>query len=80
LNKQCQPHLQNQQEVKAVVLLARHLQNEDISYRIITPYDAQKSALEKALDDEGLDRDNKCFNVDSFQGSSSPRALQVAHT
>jgi len=59
----------NQQEVEAIIPLAQHLQDEDTPYRIITPYDAQRSALEKALDGEGVDWHNKCFNVDSFQGN-----------
>ena len=61
-------HLQNEKEVEAIVLLARYLQDEGKSYRIITPYDAQRSELERALQAEGLNWHDKCFNVDSFQG------------
>jgi len=61
-------HLQNKKEVEAIVLLARYLQDEGKSYRIITPYDAQRSELERALEDEDLNWHDKCFNVDSFQG------------
>jgi hypothetical protein len=61
-------YLQNQKEIDAIVPLARYLQDEAIPYRIITPYDAQRSALENALKDEDLDWHDKCFNVDSFQG------------
>ena len=50
------------------MLLAQHLQDENISFRIITPYDAQRSALEQALKVEDLNWEDKCFNVDSFQG------------
>ena len=64
---------QNQREVEAVTVIAEHLQEEDISYRIITPYDAQRSAIEQALKDKELDWRDKCFNVDSFQGSFNPR-------
>ncbi|KAH9959578.1 P-loop containing nucleoside triphosphate hydrolase protein [Russula dissimulans] len=60
----------NQKEVEAIVLLARHLQEENTSYRIITPYDAQRNKLERALEDEDLKWQDKCFNVDSFQGPS----------
>ncbi|KAH9058402.1 P-loop containing nucleoside triphosphate hydrolase protein [Lactarius vividus] len=59
----------NRQEVKAVTLIAERLQEKGISYRIITPYDAQRSALEQALKDNELIWENKCFNVDSFQGN-----------
>ncbi|KAH9178234.1 P-loop containing nucleoside triphosphate hydrolase protein [Lactarius sanguifluus] len=59
----------NRQEVKAVTLIAERLQEKGISYRIITPYDAQRGALEQALKDNDLIWENKCFNVDSFQGN-----------
>jgi len=59
---------QNQKEIEAIVLLAKHLQDENVSYRIITPYDAQRGALEQALKEEDLNWKDKCFNVDSFQG------------
>lgn len=52
----------------AAVLLANHLQDENIPFRIITPYDAQRDALEQALKEEDLNWEDKCFNVDSFQG------------
>ena len=52
----------------AIITLAKHLQEENISFRIITPYDAQRSALEQALKEEDLNWEDKCFNVDSFQG------------
>jgi len=65
---------QNLQEVEAVMLIAEHLQEEDIPYRIITPYDAQRSELEQALKEKELDWHDKCFNVDSFQGSFNLRA------
>ncbi|KAF8263884.1 AAA domain-containing protein [Lactarius quietus] len=61
--------IMNPQEVEAVTLIAEHLQEADISYRIITPYDAQRSAIEQALKDRDLDWHDKCFNVDSFQGN-----------
>ena len=61
-------NLQNRKEVEAIVLLARHLQDENVPFRIITLYDAQRSALEEALLNEDLYSADKCFNVDSFQG------------
>ncbi|KAI0303790.1 AAA domain-containing protein [Multifurca ochricompacta] len=59
----------NQQEVEAVILIAEHLQEENVPFRIITPYDAQRSAIEQALQGGGLNWHDKCFNVDSFQGN-----------
>jgi len=60
---------QNKKEIEAVLLLAQHLQDEGKSYRIITPYDAQRSEIERALQEEELNWHGKCFNVDSFQGN-----------
>lgn len=49
-------------------LIAAKLESEHKSYRIITPYDAQRNALENSLKLYALTWQNKCFNVDSFQG------------
>lgn len=38
---------------------------------IITPYDAQRAEIARQLKAQGLQWD-KVFNVDSFQGTSSP--------
>jgi regulator of nonsense transcripts 1 len=38
------------------------------SYRIITPYDAQRGLLEDALKKEKIPWEDKVFCVDSFQG------------
>jgi superfamily I DNA and/or RNA helicase len=38
-------------------------------FKIITPYDAQRSEIEKRLMSEKLPWEDKCFNVDSFQGN-----------
>lgn len=48
--------------------IATKLENESKKYRVITPYIAQRDALEKTLKAAGLSWQNKCFNVDSFQG------------
>ncbi|OAX42497.1 hypothetical protein K503DRAFT_733553 [Rhizopogon vinicolor AM-OR11-026] len=38
-------------------------------FRIITPYDAQRSLIEEGLKNNQLEWEDKCFNVDSFQGN-----------
>lgn len=48
--------------------MAKVLQQENESFKIITPYDAQRSLIEETLKKNSLDAANKCFNVDSFQG------------
>jgi len=58
----------NLQEVEAVTLIAKHLENNDTPYKIVTPYEAQRNKIERALDAKGLDWHDKCFNVDTFQG------------
>ncbi|KAF9525642.1 AAA domain-containing protein, partial [Crepidotus variabilis] len=39
------------------------------SYRIITPYEGQRSLIENAMKKADLQWGDKCFNVDSFQGN-----------
>ena len=48
--------------------MAKYLQEDETNYRIITPYDAQRSAIEAEMKETGLHWQDKCFNVDSFQG------------
>lgn len=56
----------NEKEVQTVVrLVQKYYKNKE--YCIITPYDAQRNAIAKALKAENLRNDN-VFNVDSFQG------------
>ncbi|KAA1467653.1 P-loop containing nucleoside triphosphate hydrolase protein [Dentipellis sp. KUC8613] len=58
---------QNKEEVHMVMRIARKFLNEGKSFRIITGYDAQRTALENTMKSEGLNWEDKCFNVDSFQ-------------
>ena len=39
--------------------------------RCFLAYDAQRNKIEKALKDAKLPWEDKCFNVDSFQGTQS---------
>jgi superfamily I DNA and/or RNA helicase len=52
-----------------MVHLARILQKIDKSFRIVTPYDAQRTRIEASLKAEGLKWEDTVFNVDSFQVS-----------
>ena len=49
--------------------IAAHLNENHKKYKIITPYEAQKNHLQNTLKAAGMRWENKCFNVDSFQGS-----------
>ncbi|PBL03561.1 P-loop containing nucleoside triphosphate hydrolase protein [Armillaria gallica] len=60
----------NVKEVQAVVNIAKILQGRKKQFRVITPYDAQRSAIEEALKADKLSWEDKCFNVDSFQASN----------
>lgn len=60
--------IQNFEECKAIVQLATIFQVQEKNYRIITPYDAQRSLIEEELKKAELEWGDRCFNVDSFQG------------
>ena len=49
--------------------LARKYERNGKKFRIITPYDAQRGAIEAALKHAELPWEDTVFNVDSFQGS-----------
>ncbi|KAK7463530.1 hypothetical protein VKT23_006878 [Stygiomarasmius scandens] len=59
----------NEQEVKVVIGLAHKLQASGRSFRILTPYDAQRGVIEQGLKAEGLAWEDRCFNIDAFQGN-----------
>lgn len=63
--------IQNQREIQVAMSLAKKYHNLRKRYRIITPYDAQRSLLETELQGERLPWEDRCFNVDSFQGTAS---------
>ncbi|KAG2367881.1 AAA domain-containing protein [Suillus spraguei] len=56
-------------EYQTVLRIVAMLQAKNKQYRIITPYDAQRSWIEEGLKLSKLDWEDKCFNVDSFQGN-----------
>jgi len=59
----------NPAEALAVLKLAALLESLQKSYRIITPYDAQRNHIERSMQQKELIWHDKCFNVDSFQGN-----------
>ena len=68
LNGSLTGHSQNPREVAVAVDVAKKLNDQKKRFRIITPYDPQRSLLENALKREGLPWEDKCFNIDAFQG------------
>ncbi|TFY60455.1 hypothetical protein EVJ58_g5145 [Rhodofomes roseus] len=65
----------NRAEADAIVVVARKFHAEGKTYRVITPYDAQRNLLERRLKEAKLPWENKCFNVDSFQGNEEDYIL-----
>ena len=70
---------QNRGEAMIVCRLARLYEDRNKSYRIITPYDAQRTAIEVGLKNASLRWANRVFNVDSFQGPLCPSFARVWH-
>ena len=61
--------------MKAAVQIARRYGRERKAFKIITPYDAQRNAIESALKNAGLTWENTVFNVDSFQGNEEDHII-----
>ncbi|KAF5342579.1 hypothetical protein D9611_001793 [Ephemerocybe angulata] len=60
----------NVAEQAVVLKLAKLLQIQNLDYRIITPYEGQTNGIENQMkEEEGLSWEDKCFNVDAFQGN-----------
>jgi regulator of nonsense transcripts 1 len=76
------PRVQNVAEAQAAIAEARQCHAKRRSYRIITPYDAQRAILETNLKAAKIPWENKVFCVDSFQGQcialSHQRILSVS--
>jgi len=61
--------------------VARRYLREKRKFKIITPYDAQRHAIEIALKDCGVVWENTVFNVDSFQGNEEDHiVLSIVRT
>ncbi|KAF8206294.1 P-loop containing nucleoside triphosphate hydrolase protein [Mycena galopus ATCC 62051] len=61
----------NEAEVRAAIREAKECVNKGRSYRIITPYDAQRGRIEAALKSEEIPWEDRVFCVDSFQGNEA---------
>ncbi|KAI9574014.1 P-loop containing nucleoside triphosphate hydrolase protein [Boletus coccyginus] len=69
------PPKHNREEAHVVVKLARLYKSRGMSFRIITPYDGQRSHIENRLKQEELPWEDKVFNVDSFQGNEDDHII-----
>ncbi|KAK0189343.1 AAA domain-containing protein [Armillaria mellea] len=63
----------NYEEVRKIAHLVR-LYYKDRDFCVITPYDAQRAAIDKELKKQGLPSE-QVFNVDSFQGNEADFVL-----
>jgi len=61
----------NENEADACVLLAKQLEEKKKDYRIISPYASQTDLILAKLKKEDMPWEDKCFNVDSFQGNEA---------
>jgi superfamily I DNA and/or RNA helicase len=68
---------QNTEEARAVLRIAKRYTAEGKAWRVITPYDAQRSYIENLLKKEKVPWEDKCFNVDSFQGANTSAFLMA---
>jgi len=55
--------------------MARRYIQDRKAFKIITPYDAQRNAIENALKNACLTWENTVFNVDSFQGNEEDHII-----
>ncbi|KAG8830151.1 hypothetical protein FRC17_005343 [Serendipita sp. 399] len=61
----------NKLEAEAAILLAKQLEARGKDYRMISPYATQTELLLRRLKEENMNWEDKCFNVDSFQGNEA---------
>ncbi|KAF9267868.1 hypothetical protein L218DRAFT_1057752 [Marasmius fiardii PR-910] len=59
----------NASEASAILSIARHLQESNKLFKIITPYDGQRNFIEQKMKEADMAWEDTCFNVDSFQGN-----------
>ncbi|KAI6042876.1 AAA domain-containing protein, partial [Pisolithus marmoratus] len=65
----------NPSEARVVAQIASAYQAKGLEFRIITPYDAQRSLIERELQAANACHEDKVFNVDSFQGHEAEHII-----
>ncbi|KAJ7691104.1 AAA domain-containing protein, partial [Mycena olivaceomarginata] len=65
---------QNPEEIQTICHLVRRYAQSGRKFCVITPYDAQRAAIERQLEAEDLPH-NAVYNVDSFQGNEADYVL-----
>jgi hypothetical protein len=69
---------QNPEEIHTICHLVRRYAQAGHDFCVITPYDAQRAAIERQLKAENL-LHNAIFNVDSFQGAQLTKMSENTH-
>ncbi|KAI6038728.1 AAA domain-containing protein [Pisolithus marmoratus] len=62
-------------EARVAATIACAYQAKNLDFRIITPYDAQRSLIERELQAANVSHEDKVFNVDSFQGNEAQHII-----
>ncbi|KAF9649274.1 hypothetical protein BDM02DRAFT_3095010, partial [Thelephora ganbajun] len=65
----------NRNEARTVIEICKKYKSERRQFRIITPYDGQRSLIEQMLKKEKMEWEDRCFNVDSFQGNEADNII-----
>jgi len=65
----------NRKEAMVIIEICKKYKAERRQYRIITPYDGQRSLVEQMLKKERMEWEDRCFNVDSFQGNEADNII-----
>lgn len=65
----------NVKEAEAIIEICKKYKSERRQYRIITPYDGQRNLIEQMLRKNRLEWEDRCFNVDSFQGNEADNII-----
>lgn len=64
----CKKYKADRREYRSKVSVFGFGTNPYFPTSVITPYDGQRSLIERMLKDEKMEWADRCFNVDSFQG------------
>jgi len=65
----------NHKEARTIIEICKKYKSERREYRIITPYDGQRGLIEQMLKQYNMEWEDRCFNVDSFQGNEADNII-----
>jgi len=65
----------NINEALTIIEICKKYKRERRQFRILTPYDGQRSLIEQKLKEAKMEWEDRCFNVDSFQGNEADHII-----